>query len=237
MALMDTIVFIPTYNERDNIGPLIDEIKAIEGELGILVVDDDSPDKTWKIVEEKGALYGGVHLIRRRGERGRGGAGVAGFKRAIELGARNIVEMDGDGQHDPRVIPLMLKEIENNDVVLGSRFTQGGADSERSLLRRAMSAFARLYIDGLLGLELSDPTTGYRCFRMTALEAIGLDNLRSKDQFIVTEVIYLCRKAGLRIGEVPIIFRRRVSGSSKLGPAALTKYLIRVILLKLRRVG
>ncbi|MDP8248698.1 MAG: polyprenol monophosphomannose synthase [Candidatus Tritonobacter lacicola] len=230
----NTIVFIPTYNERDNIGPLIDEIKAIGGDPGILVVDDDSPDGTWRVVEEKAARYAGVHLLRRRGERGRGGAGIAGFKRAIELGASRIVEMDGDGQHDPAAIPLMLKAIESNDVVLGSRFMPGGTDSERSLTRRVVSAFARRYINSVLGLKLSDPTTGYRCFRKTALEAIGLKNLRSKDQFIVTEMLYSCSRAGLKIGEVPIAFRRRKSGSSKLGAAALTKYLIRVILLRSR---
>ncbi len=226
---MQTVVFIPTYNEGDSIGPLIDEIKRVEKDACVVVVDDDSPDGTWRSVEEAAQRHDGIHLIRRRGERGRGSAGIAGFKRALEMGARCVIEMDGDGQHDPRAIPLMLKEIAGNDVVIGSRFSSGGADSERTILRRGISKAARLFINGLLGLGLSDPTTGYRCFSRKALEAIGLDTLRADDQFIVTETIWRCRKAGLRIGEVPIVFRSRTSGSSKLGPAALARYVLRVV--------
>lgn len=228
---METVVFIPTYNERDTIGPLIDEIKGVEKDAGVLVVDDDSPDGTWGIVEEIARRCEGVHLMRRRGVRGRGSAGIAGFKRALDLGARYVVEMDGDGQHDPAAIPLMLKEMREKDVVIGSRFMPGGADNERGPLRRGISKAARLFINGLLGLGLSDPTTGYRCFSRKALEAIDLDTLRADDQFIVTEMIQRCRKAGLRIGEVPIVFRSRTSGSSKLGPAALARYVLRVVLL------
>jgi dolichol-phosphate mannosyltransferase len=231
---METVVFIPTYNEKETIGPLIDEIKRVKKDAAVLVVDDDSPDGTWRAVEEAARRHDGVHCIRRRGERGRGSAGIAGFKKALELGARYVIEMDGDGQHDPRAIPLMLKGMREKDVVIGSRFMPGGSDNERGTLRRGISKAARLFINGLLGLGLSDPTTGYRCFSKKALEEIDLDTLRAEDQFIVTETIYRCRKAGLRIGEVPIVFRSRTTGSSKLGPPALARYVLRVVLLSFK---
>jgi len=216
MSNQKTLVVIPTYNERENIGPLLREIFELDVELHVLIVDDDSPDGTGQIAEGLKALYPRLEVMHRYRERGRGKAGIAGFQRALALGADYIIEMDADFSHHPRYIPLMLKEIEDCDVVIGSRAVAGGADIGRSLLRVWITRMANLYIRWLFDLQIRDCTSGYRCFRRKVLETIPLASLRSTGPSIVEEILYYCHRYGFQIREIPIIFTERRKGKSSL---------------------
>lgn len=220
------IVMIPTYNEAENIGALLDRIPA---GIEVVVVDDNSPDGTWRLVLDKARVNNRVHLLHRTKDRGRGRAGIAGFRYALENGADYVIEMDGDFSHDPRFLPDIINAAKDADVVLGSR----QADY-RGRLRRFMTKLAGLYIRTILGIHVKDPTSGYRCFKRGILEDINLDTLKADDPFIVTEVLYRCHRKGARISEVPIVFRDREKGVSKLGIRILISNLWKVLMLRLR---
>ncbi len=229
-----TVVFIPTYNEAENIGPLIKAIlKQPVEDLEILVVDDDSPDGTGELVEKAADSDPRVHLLIRARDRGRGRAGREGFLRALELNAGRIVEMDGDFSHDPAAIPDFIRASEEAGVVVGSRFIPGGKARGRGFGRDLLSTLARNYIRKVLKLPVSDPTSGYRLFTAAALETIDPKTLRSPDPFIVTEVLFRAHRRGLKIKEIPIIFRDRRWGKSKLKITTLVKYISRVRQLKI----
>ncbi len=230
---MDIIAMIPTYNEAGNIKGMIQDILALPLDIGVLVADDNSPDGTARIVEEMTQADPRVHLLLRTERRGRGWAGIDGFKKALELGAEYVVEMDGDRSHDPRYIPALLEAAKKGDVAIGSRYVAGGKDEARSFLRRGISGFARRYLAAVLGVSLQDPTSGYRLFSRRALEAI-LPFLSARDPFIVSEVIFHLKRRGMAMDEVPIEFMSRGAGESKLKPSTLFKYLVRVWELRLK---
>ena len=233
---MKTIVMIPTYNEAGNIGPLISSLLALGlDDFEILVVDDSSPDGTGEIVAGLARRNSRIHLLSRPEQRGRGYAGRDGFLQAQVLGADCIVEMDGDGSHDPSALPRLLEPIARDeaDLVVGSRYIPGGAVEGRQWFRDLISGWARAYIRGILGIAINDPTSGYRVFSGKAMKETSPRTLRSADPFIVTEVLYRCHRAGLRMTEVPIVFRQRKKGVSKLKSSVLFAYLFRVWKLKL----
>ena len=231
---MKTVIVIPTYNERENISILLEKIGLLGIKyLEVVVVDDNSPDGTWKIVEKKAEKDPHVHILRRMGERGRGLAGVEGFRYALDAGAEIVFEMDGDLSHDPSHIPDFLAAIKKFDVVLGSRFVESGASQRSSFLRAIISRTAGLYIKVVLGFSVKDPTSGFRCFRREVLEAIDLSTITARGPFIVTEVLFRCYRQGFRIGEIPIVFRQRFGGKSKLGCRELLKNFIKVFKLRL----
>jgi dolichol-phosphate mannosyltransferase len=230
---MKIVAMIPTYNEAGNIKEVVGELLKLPLDVEALVVDDNSPDGTHKIVDEMSKSDKRVRLLLRKENRGRGWAGIDGFAKALDLGADYIVEMDADLSHQPRYIPSFLEKIKNCDVVVGSRFVSGGKDEQRGFLRHTISLFARKYLASVLGVKLQDPTSGYRLFTRRAIEAI-LPSLRARDPFIVTEVLFYLKKYNLKIEEVPIEFVQRVAGESKLKPATLIKYLFRVWALKFK---
>lgn len=231
---MKTFVMIPTYNEKENIIPLIDAINSLGMEnLEILVADDNSPDGTWKLVEEKKKSTKNLHLLRRFNDKGKGYAEVEAFREALRMGADYIVEMDADFSHDPKYIPDMLEAAKNADIILGSRFVEGGKLERESIIRNIVTALAQRYLCLVLGYRgIKDPTSGYRCYRKKTLEIIKYRTLRAPDPFIVTEILYRCYRSKLKIAEVPITFKDRVAGETKLGSGDLIKYLFRVIRLR-----
>ncbi len=232
---MKTVIVIPTYNERGNISTLLDRIDSLGLEsLEVVVVDDNSPDRTWGIVKNRMREDAHLHLLRRMEARGRGLAGVAGFKYALDIGGSIIIEMDGDLSHDPSYIPDFLKAIERFDVILGSRFIKGGGAQRRSFLREVISRMAGLYICIMLDFRVKDPTSGFRCFRGEVLEEINLSTLTARGPFIVTEVLFRCYREGFRIGEIPIVFRERFRGRSKLGFGVLLRNFLAVLRLRFK---
>ncbi len=219
---MKTIVLIPTYNEKENIKALIKAIFNLNiKNLEIVVIDDNSPDGTWEIV--KNLKDKRVHLILRKTNRGRGYAGKEGFKFALNNKADYIIEMDADFSHDPKYIPFMLKEMKNNDVVLGSRLVKGGKDIGRSAIRKLITRLANFYIRIMLGLKVRDCNSGYRCFRSNVIKSINPDKINAKGPDIVQEVLFKSKLKGFKIKEIPIEFVDRRKGKSKLGIKQLAK--------------
>jgi len=178
---MKICVMIPTYNESQNIKNLIDEILRLKiKDLHIVVVDDNSPDKTWKIVKGISRKNKNVELLLRTKDKGRGSAGKAGFIYCIKKKADAIVEMDADFSHHPRYIPLMLKELKKSDVILGSRRVEGSRELGRSRFRKFVTLGANLYIRIMLRLKVKDCNSGFRCFKRKVLEEIKVDEIESK---------------------------------------------------------
>jgi dolichol-phosphate mannosyltransferase len=226
------VVVIPTYNERDNVGPLLADLLALPLPLQLLVVDDDSPDGTATVVRALAADNPRVHLLLRREERGRGSAGIAGFKEALAMGAAVVAEMDADFSHHPRHLPAMLEALRGCDVVLGSRFMPGGADLERGRLRQFLTRLAGIYVRTLLGIRIRDVSSGFRVFRRSVLEQVDLDRMVSTGPSVVLELLYKVVLAGFRVCEVPIVFADRRQGESKLNFGVLLQTLLMVLRLR-----
>ncbi|HJP19480.1 MAG TPA: polyprenol monophosphomannose synthase [Nitrospinota bacterium] len=211
---MKTTVMIPTYNERENIKSLINDILSLDNDISVVVVDDNSPDGTSQLVESSFSNNSRVDLICRKDDKGRGTAGIVGFQHALKKGADYIVEMDSDYSHHPKYIPTFLKEIQNFDVVIGSRNIEGGKEAGRSVFREFITWFANVYIRIIMGINIKDCTSGYRCFRRQVLESIGLEKMVSKGPSIVEEILYACHLKKFRIKEIPILFEDRTRGDS-----------------------
>lgn len=215
---MKTVVVIPTYNEAENIVPLLRELLALPLSLDLLVVDDNSPDGTSTLVRNFVQKNKRVHLLLRTHDKGRGRAGVAGFKKALVMKADIICEMDADFSHNPRSLPLLIDAVKKGaDVALGSRAVPQGSDADRPLFRRILTQFANLYIRILLGVPVRDCNSGYRCFTRKVLESLDLDSITSPGPGVVQEILYRTHLHGFRIVEVPIAFVERKQGTSKLG--------------------
>ncbi len=211
---MKTMVMIPTYNERENINNLINDILSLDNDISVVVVDDNSPDGTSQLVESSFNNNLRVDLICRKNDKGRGTAGIVGFEHALKKGADYIIEMDSDYSHHPKYIPTFLKEIQNSDVVIGSRNVEGGKELGRSVFREFITWFANVYIRIIMRINVKDCTSGYRCFRRQALESIGLGKMVSKGPSIVEEILYACHLKKFRIKEIPIVFEDRTRGDS-----------------------
>ncbi|MBM4053344.1 MAG: polyprenol monophosphomannose synthase [Planctomycetes bacterium] len=230
---MKTYVMIPTYNERENIGKLIQEIVNLKiSDLHIVVVDDNSPDGTAKEVQKYASKHPEIELLLRTTNRGRGSAGIAGFQYALDHGADYIVEMDADFSHHPKYIPAMLNALQNADMVIGSRFVSGGRDVNRGIVRRIVTFLAGVYVRILLGLKINDVSSGYRCFKRKVLEAIQLGTMISTGPSIVSEVFYRAHVKGFSIKEIPIEFEDRIHGETKLNYKILLKTLLMVLKFK-----
>ncbi|MCX5781212.1 MAG: polyprenol monophosphomannose synthase [Elusimicrobia bacterium] len=230
---MEILAMIPTYNEAENIERMIKEILDLPLNIEVLVVDDFSPDGTYKLVENIMKNEKRVHLLLRKENRGRGFASIDGYKKALELGAKLILEMDGDGSHAPKYIPSIYEKMKtsNADIVSGSRFIEGGKDEDRPITRKIISAFAKKYLYLILGIKLKDPSSGFRLIKKEVLEKIT-PLLKAKDPFIITEVYFYAQKYAFKLAESPIEFFQRLAGTSKLDPLILIKYLFRVLKLR-----
>lgn len=211
---MKIVVTLPTYNEALNIVPLIDALLKVSRDIEVLVIDDNSPDGTWRIVGEMAADNPRVHLLHRTAEKGRGSAGVAGFRRALDLGADLVVEMDADWSHHPRFLRSLLRATRKADVVIGSRLVRGGGERGRNGLRTLITFLANAYIGVIHGLPIRDCTSGYRVFRRWVLEKIDWEKVRSQGPAIVQEVLVSANALHARMAEVPILFEERRAGVS-----------------------
>ncbi len=211
---MRAVAMVPTYNEAPNIGQLLREILRQGPDIGAVVVDDDSPDGTAALVESLQREDPRVHLILRKEERGRGTAGIVGFRYAVEQRIPLIIEMDADFSHQPFYIPFFLRQMEDCDLLVGSRLVEGGGERGRNFRRKWITRLANAYIRLILHLSIRDCTSGYRVFRREVLEAIELDQIMSKGPSVVEEVLYKAHKRGFRIKEVPYIQEERKAGES-----------------------
>jgi dolichol-phosphate mannosyltransferase len=211
------LVVVPTFNEALNIERLIAEILAQGPQFDVLVVDDNSPDGTGNLVAWIAAQTPRVRLLRRPGKLGLGGAYLAGFRDALQCGYAFICQMDADFSHQPDYLPILLASAEREaDVVLGSRNVTGGQVENCSWVRKAISKGGSLYARAVLSLPVRDSTGGFKCFRAGVLQAIDLDSVRSNGYAFQVELNYRCHQAGFRIRELPIVFRDRVAGRSKM---------------------
>ena len=213
---MDKIIITPTYNERENIDRLLKRLMDLPYELHVLVVDDGSPDGTADIVKSWMAREPRVHLLQRPGKMGLGSAYRDGFRYALENGAQYIFEMDADFSHDPDSIGEFLKNAEEVDVVLGSRYLHGVTVVNWPIRRLLLSYLANRYTHFVTGLPLRDATGGFKCFRRRALEAIRLDQVKSDGYAFQIEMSFKCWKKGYTIREIPILFVDRQAGVSKM---------------------
>jgi dolichol-phosphate mannosyltransferase len=230
-------VCLPTYNERENLEAMVDRLGEILGDEGVvLVIDDTSPDGTGEIADRLAAEREWVHVLHRPKKEGLGPAYLDGFRRALELGAELIFEMDCDFSHDPADVPRLIAAAEDADVVLGSRYVPGGGTQNWGLVRRLISRGGSLYAQLLLGVPVRDLTGGFKCYRRAVLEAIDLDAIHSKGYAFQIETTYRALRAGFRVLELPIVFTDREVGGSKMSKAIVLEAVWKVPALRLGRV-
>jgi dolichol-phosphate mannosyltransferase len=221
-------VIIPTYNERDNLEPIVGRIRAAVPDADILVVDDNSPDGTGEIAEKLTASDPRVHVLHRPGKSGLGTAYIAGFTWGLEHGYGVLVEHDADGSHDPADLPRMLTALERADLVIGSRYVPGGTVVNWPKSREILSRGANIYVRIMLGIGIHDATAGFRAYRAATLRAIGLDQIESQGYCFQIDLTLRTARRGLVIREVPITFTERARGASKMSRAVVAEALWRV---------
>jgi len=229
-------VVIPTLNESGNIGRLIPEVLARDPRLSVLVVDDSSPDGTGAIVTALAEREPRVHLLTRPRPEGLGRAYVDGFRRALELGAELVIQMDADFSHPSAVLPTFLAEIETCDVVVGSRYVNGITVVNWPIERLLLSYFGNWYARVITRLPLWDVTGGFKCWRREALERIGLANLVANGYAFQVEMNYRAWRLGLRLREIPILFTDRTAGDSKMHKGLAFEALWIVLWLRLEKL-
>ena len=232
-----TLVVTPTYNEVENIRKLTERVFKLDlPDLEILFVDDNSPDGTAALIEQLQEDNPKIHLIKRAGKLGLGTAYVEGFTYALENKFDFIFEMDADLSNNPEDIPIFLQEIEDYDLVIGSRYLAGMNVANWPVSRLFLSLFANWYTRIITGMPFKDCTSGFKCFRRHVLECIGIDQIRSDGYSFQIELHYLAWKKGFRIKEMPIIFIDRESGSSKMSRKVMKEAALMVWKLKFRNI-
>ncbi|MBC8263563.1 MAG: polyprenol monophosphomannose synthase [Anaerolineales bacterium] len=209
------VIVIPTYNERDNLRPLVEELQRLPRRFLVVIVDDNSPDGTGQLADELAQQMPDVRVVHRVGKGGRGSACIAGFKYALQdTEAPLIMEMDADFSHHPRDVPELLDKAREVDVVIGSRYQRGSQIVDWGLGRRIFSRLANLFARTMLGVPIRDYTNGFRCYRRAALEALDLDSIQTTGYIVLSETALLLHRAGARFAEIPITFVNRKRGKS-----------------------
>lgn len=231
---MKAFVIIPTYNEKDNVAALAASVLAQDADIRILFVDDNSPDGTGVIIDGLVSENSRIHVLHRAGKLGLGSAYREGFKVALSMGADYLLEMDADFSHDPGTLPIFLSAIKESDLVVGSRYLNGVSVVNWPIRRLILSYFASVYTRWVTGLQLRDCTSGFKCFRRSALESIDLATVKSDGYSFQIEMNYRCMENGLKITEIPIIFIDRHAGSSKMSSRIVREAVIMVWKLRLQ---
>jgi dolichol-phosphate mannosyltransferase len=227
---------LPTYEEATNIERLVEEARAkLPASAQVLIVDDNSADGTGEIAARLAAEHEAIHVLHRPAKEGLGPAYIAGFRRALAGGAGLIVEMDSDFSHEPAYLPRLLEAAERADLVIGSRYVPGGGVTDWGPLRRAISRGGSAYAQHVLGVDVRDMTGGFKCFRREVLEAIDLDAVRARGYAFQVEMTYRATELGFKVIEVPIVFRDRQAGASKMSRSIVLEAIWRVPLLRFGR--
>jgi dolichol-phosphate mannosyltransferase len=236
-ALEPVLVVIPTYNERENLGPIVRRLHESVPRAHVLVVDDGSPDGTGEVADKLAAADERIHVLHRTEKAGLGRAYVAGFDWGIERGYAVLVEMDADGSHAPEDLPRVLAALEDADLVIGSRYVPGGTVVNWPRRREFFSRGANLYSRMALGAKVRDITAGYRAYRREVLEKIKLQTVASSGYCFQIDLAWRTIEAGFTVVEVPITFTERAFGQSKMSGDVVREALIRVTKWGLRRRG
>jgi dolichol-phosphate mannosyltransferase len=216
MTQARALVCLPTYEERDNLEPILRAILDAAPSVEVLVIDDNSPDGTGQLADAFAAREPRVHVLHRAGKEGLGRAYLAGFAWALERGYDLVLEMDADFSHDPRYLPALLARAADADLVLGSRYVPGGGTVNWGLGRKLISRGGSLYARTILGVRVRDLTGGFKCFRREVLEAIDLPSVQCSGYAFQIELTYRAIRRGFRVAELPIVFADRRVGQSKM---------------------
>jgi dolichol-phosphate mannosyltransferase len=228
------IVCLPTYDERENLEPMVRALGTVLGpDDRVLVIDDSSPDGTGEIADRLAAELAWVDVLHRPRKEGLGRAYLDGFQRALAEGAELVLELDCDFSHDPADVPRLIAAADAADLVLGSRYVSGGGTRNWGLVRRAISRWGSLYAQVLLGLRVRDLTGGFKCYRREVLETIDLRAIRSRGYAFQIETTYRALRAGFRVLEIPIRFTDREVGGSKMSRAIVLEAIWKVPVLRL----
>ncbi len=230
------LVSLATYNEAGNVASLIAEIHKFVPQADVLVIDDNSPDGTWKIVEELGAADPRVKLLKRPGKLGLGTATLAAMRYAMEHGYDYLQNMDADFSHPPRYLPGILAGMSKYDVMIGSRYVEGGGTENWPLPRRAISRGVNTLVRFLFRMPVKDASGAYRCYRVSKLRETRLDKVRSRGYSFQQEVLFRCHKAGCKLGEYPIIFENRRAGASKVNRKEALRSISMIVYLGMRNL-
>jgi dolichol-phosphate mannosyltransferase len=231
-----SLVIIPTYNEIDNIKRIIESVLPQDNSIEILIVDDNSPDGTGKVVLDIMKETDRLHLIERKGKLGLGTAYVEGFKFAIQNRFDYVIEMDADFSHNPDDLPRLLSEIQDHDLVIGSRYVSGVNVVNWPMSRLILSYLASFYVKVITGMKIDDPTGGFKCFRRSILEKIDLDSIISDGYSFQVEMNYRVYHRGYRVKEIPIIFYERRDGKSKMSKNIVIEAIWKVWRLRLMAI-
>ena len=233
MHVPKAVVCLPTYNERENLEPMLRALG--DKDVRVLVIDDNSPDGTGELADRLAAELGYVDVLHRESKEGLGPAYLAGFRRALEGDAELVLEMDCDFSHDPEYVPRLIAAVEDGaDLALGSRYVPGGGVRNWGLLRRVISAGGSLYARVILNVKVRDLTGGFKCYRRAVLETIDLDAVDSKGYAFQIETTYRALRAGFKVVEVPITFADREVGGSKMSKAIVAEAIWKVPGLRLK---
>ncbi|MEP6757007.1 MAG: polyprenol monophosphomannose synthase [Chthonomonadales bacterium] len=226
MNTSQTLVIIPTYNERENVETIVPAVFKMLPDADLLIVDDDSPDGTADRAQE---LFGSdprFHILRRTGPRGLGRSYVDSYAYALESGYSRVVQMDADFSHNPKYLPDMEKASANADVVMGSRYCPGGGVENWPFRRKLLSRFANKYVSVITGVQVRDATAGFRCYTRRALERIHVEEVVSNGYAFQVEMTYRAAIAGMKVVEIPIIFTDRAVGVSKMTQSVIMESIL-----------
>jgi dolichol-phosphate mannosyltransferase len=232
----DVWVILPTYNEAENLERIVGAVlEHLPESRRVLIVDDNSPDGTGEIADRLAAADESVSVLHRHLKEGLGPAYLAGFRVALDGGAARIIEMDADFSHDPGYLPRLIAATERADLAIGSRYVPGGGITEWGPMRRFISRGGSAYARAALGLPIKDLTGGFKCFRRIVLETIDLDTIEARGYAFQVETTYRAIRAGFRVVEVPIVFKDRADGTSKMSKAIVAEAMWRVPAMRFRR--